>query len=797
MNQVSSRRDSSVLQVFIFRDGRFWGTECFNQSNIVIGRSPEVDLELEDDVISRSHAAVNVTSKGLMIKDLGSSNGTFVNGENVSHCEVDSRDEISIGSFLLKFKLLGKKKPKGRFKDKTRIIENDQDELERDDLTERVELDHAEEQDSLDDDLDTQQNVRRDSLEDIPAREKEAESSLAGLIEDSVSDLGGIDEQSPKEQSADSLNRLMERDPLRQLQDQSFAEPEIKEDPLTVVDPMMSEAGILEGGEELDLAASQDSSKLQLDLDRESMPEPIAESRPRPAPTPEEPEPPLEGDFGPYDGEEEDDEAQPDFVEPFSLLNNLIRENFSQPSVNTRPTSAIEVIRYSSEKEIISYTQVEPKKRYRLDRDKFVLVHYNDQSSCKLMFTDSFSGGVIAGGQTIAIDELKTSSNLHKTKKGVNIYAYRMMKGDYANLVHEGGGSFLRFVNPPKIPPVVRKFKLDPMDMKIFGSSFLAHILLVIIVGIFSKNVTAAYENIDRFAKVDLKDIEMEKPDEMAEIPLDQLPEPEIKEEEVPEPEVPKEEPKEEPKEVKPEPKKQPKAKPAKSRRRSKKKGGGGGGGGGDGGGGGGVGMMAALGNLSQKKSSSNIVAAVSNLDAVRVPGGRSRYKVSGLVAKLPTSGVVVSRGRGAGVKAGIDLLRGGKGRGGRAGIGPGGLGGGRTGKRGVGGVVFKAPKRKMRVRGTLSREAIAAVVKKNLRAVQYCYEKNLMANNKLAGKVIMEWTISTSGSVSVVKTKTNTMQSPAVAMCIAAKIKGWKFPKPKGGIVVVAYPFIFNSIGF
>ena len=97
-----------------------------------------------------------------------------------------------------------------------------------------------------------------------------------------------------------------------------------------------------------------------------------------------------------------------------------------------------------------------------------------------------------------------------------------------------------------------------------------------------------------------------------------------------------------------------------------------------------------------------------------------------------------------------------------------------------VGGVVFKAPKRKMRVRGHLSREAIAKVVRKHLRDIQYCYEKNLLLNSKLAGKLIMEWTITIAGSVSVVKTKSNTMQSPAVAMCVSAKIKGWKNVMPE-----------------
>ena len=110
---------------------------------------------------------------------------------------------------------------------------------------------------------------------------------------------------------------------------------------------------------------------------------------------------------------------------------------------------------------------------------------------------------------------------------------------------------------------------------------------------------------------------------------------------------------------------------------------------------------------------------------------------------------------------------------------------------------MFKSRKIKRKGHGTLSREAIAKVVRKHLREVQACYEKNLLLNPKLKGKLMMEWTISTTGSVSVVKAKVNTMATPAVAMCVQARIKRWKFPQPKGGTVVVTYPFIFNAVGF
>ena len=43
-------QESTVLQVFVFKDGRFFGTECFAQSHIILGRSPEVDLQLALDM---------------------------------------------------------------------------------------------------------------------------------------------------------------------------------------------------------------------------------------------------------------------------------------------------------------------------------------------------------------------------------------------------------------------------------------------------------------------------------------------------------------------------------------------------------------------------------------------------------------------------------------------------------------------------------------------------------------------------------------------------------------------------
>ncbi|MBW2703480.1 MAG: AgmX/PglI C-terminal domain-containing protein [Deltaproteobacteria bacterium] len=785
MSGRPSKQEPGVLQVFIFQDGRFWGSECFAQGQLVMGRSPDVDLQLDDDITSRSHASVTVEAEGLVLEDLGSSNGTFVNGEPIERCYLDSRDEVAVGSFTLKFKVISKRKPRRQtFQDSTRVAEAPVQEEDHTEVVPAPVSDEAEEE--------IYDHTMRVSVPE-PARASDKADERRQEIAAALREELGFETDT---QRMDGLAERMEdrdrHDPADDLVTHVQPAPEYDSEPVRREEPPMPPVSEIE--EVFEAPTSPQKSPV---VAFEPEPDPIRpsqemDSSPQPDFEPpsdwgaasEQPMPSGGGAAQEEDYDDEEEEEAANFVEPFSLLNNLIRENFAEPHVATEAQPVVEVIAYTSGKSVSSYEQVLQGKKHRIGPNKMPLVSFKGKGSCQVMFTDSFSGGVIVGGQTLPLDDLKKAENHAGRHKGQRVYEYKLMKGDYANLIHEGGGSFVRFVHPPKIPKAKIDFSLDKSSLKIFGSTFAGHVLLLVIMGLFSSQKQAAADvDLDRFAKVDIKELNMEKPEEEVEIPLDQLPKPE--EEKV---EEKKEEEKkvEEKKEEKPKPTKKPK----RNKRSKKKKGG-------DGGSGGGVGMMAALGNLSQKKNSANIVAAVTNLDAVRVPGGRSRYKVSGLVAKLPSSSVVMSSGRGVGVKGGVEMLRGGRGRGGRAGIGPGGLGGGSSGKRSVRGVVFKSRRIKRKGHGSLSRAAIAKVVRKHLRQIQACYEKNLLLNPKLKGKLMMEWVISTSGSVSVVKAKVNTMATPAVAMCVQARIKRWKFPKPKGGTVVVTYPFIFNAVGF
>jgi TonB family protein len=66
-----------------------------------------------------------------------------------------------------------------------------------------------------------------------------------------------------------------------------------------------------------------------------------------------------------------------------------------------------------------------------------------------------------------------------------------------------------------------------------------------------------------------------------------------------------------------------------------------------------------------------------------------------------------------------------------------------------------------------------------------------------LAGKVVLEWSISTSGKVISSKSKSSSLKDVSVEACILRALNNWQFPPAKGNSVIITYPFIFNAVGF
>ncbi|MCS6976720.1 MAG: SpoIIE family protein phosphatase [Gemmatales bacterium] len=75
-----------------------------DRDEIVLGRMSSVDLRLESREVSRLHARISRVNNRFFLEDLGSSNGTFVNGMRVQQrIELREQDQIRIGPFVLRF----------------------------------------------------------------------------------------------------------------------------------------------------------------------------------------------------------------------------------------------------------------------------------------------------------------------------------------------------------------------------------------------------------------------------------------------------------------------------------------------------------------------------------------------------------------------------------------------------------------------------------------------------------------------------------------------------------------------
>lgn len=87
-----------------FISGKYQGGEFPLPPNteIIVGRSSDLDMVLVEDMVSRRHAKIVVNADQVTIQDLGSTNGTFVNGERVKRATLNDGDRVLIGTSIIK-----------------------------------------------------------------------------------------------------------------------------------------------------------------------------------------------------------------------------------------------------------------------------------------------------------------------------------------------------------------------------------------------------------------------------------------------------------------------------------------------------------------------------------------------------------------------------------------------------------------------------------------------------------------------------------------------------------------------
>jgi outer membrane biosynthesis protein TonB len=81
----------------------------------------------------------------------------------------------------------------------------------------------------------------------------------------------------------------------------------------------------------------------------------------------------------------------------------------------------------------------------------------------------------------------------------------------------------------------------------------------------------------------------------------------------------------------------------------------------------------------------------------------------------------------------------------------------------------------------------------KNADKLKACYLPGKKRDPKLRGKVIVKFSIGTSGRVGFAQNEGSNLQDDAVIACVVKAVKSLRFTKPLEGSVTVVYPFIFR----
>ena len=93
-------KDACLVVIYGLELGKKFSLET---PSIIIGRSSKADIQIDQESVSRNHAKIVNTGKQILIRDLGSTNGTYVNDELIDEHVLQDRDFIKIGRTIFKF----------------------------------------------------------------------------------------------------------------------------------------------------------------------------------------------------------------------------------------------------------------------------------------------------------------------------------------------------------------------------------------------------------------------------------------------------------------------------------------------------------------------------------------------------------------------------------------------------------------------------------------------------------------------------------------------------------------------
>lgn len=108
--KLDARKENFLVEetlLHLFEPGKTGRTHPLGSTPLVMGTKPDCTVVLVDPYVSGRHCSISKTENGFVLKDLGSTNGTFVDGVKISETPLPFNKEVSLGQ--VRFFISGEK----------------------------------------------------------------------------------------------------------------------------------------------------------------------------------------------------------------------------------------------------------------------------------------------------------------------------------------------------------------------------------------------------------------------------------------------------------------------------------------------------------------------------------------------------------------------------------------------------------------------------------------------------------------------------------------------------------------